>query len=107
MAARHPDAAVVVPPRATAVPSATADLAPTQRDGHLRTIAEKGRMSWQKAAGYNRRAKVEASIGRYKQVVGDELRFRKDNRRTTEVAIAVDGLNRMLALGRPNYVRIA
>jgi hypothetical protein len=93
VAARDPDAAVVVPPRVTAVPSATADFAPTQRDGHLRTIAENGRMIWQKATGYNRRAKVEASIGRYKQVIGDELRFRKDNRRTTEVAIAVGGLN--------------
>ena len=44
---RHPDAAVIVPPRATAVPSAIADTAPTQRDGHLRCIAEAGRMGWQ------------------------------------------------------------
>jgi Transposase DDE domain len=32
VAARHPDAAVVVPPRSSAVPSETADTAPTQRD---------------------------------------------------------------------------
>jgi hypothetical protein len=32
---RHPDAAVVVPPRATAVPSETAEVEPTQRDRHL------------------------------------------------------------------------
>ena len=64
-------------------------------------------MGWQKATGYNRRAKVETVIGRYKQVIGDGLRFSNDNRRTTEVAIAVDGLNHLLALGRPNYVRIA
>jgi hypothetical protein len=63
-------------------------------------------MKWQKASGYNRRAKVEASIGRYKQVIGDGLRFRKENRRRAEVAIAVAALNRMLKLGRPNYVRI-
>jgi hypothetical protein len=37
---------------------------PTQRDRHLRMIAERGRMAWQKASGYNLRAKVEASIGR-------------------------------------------
>ena len=36
VAARHPDAAVVVPPRANAVPSAAAETAPTQRDRHLR-----------------------------------------------------------------------
>jgi hypothetical protein len=34
----HPDAAVIVPPRATAVLSASAETAPTQRDSHLQTI---------------------------------------------------------------------
>jgi Transposase DDE domain len=32
VAARHPDAAVIVPPRSRAVPSGTAGTAPTQRD---------------------------------------------------------------------------
>jgi Transposase DDE domain len=32
VAERHPDAAVIVPPRSTAVPSDTANTAPTQRD---------------------------------------------------------------------------
>ena len=49
VAERHPEAAVVVPPRATAVPSDTAESAPTQRDGHLQHIARHGRMSWQSA----------------------------------------------------------
>jgi hypothetical protein len=39
VAMRHPNAAVVVPPRASAVPSAAAETAPTQRDAHLRCIA--------------------------------------------------------------------
>jgi hypothetical protein len=59
----------------------------------------------QKASGYNLRAKVEASIGRYKRVIGDALRSRTNQTEATEVAIAA--LNRMLGLGRPNYVRIA
>ena len=53
VAARHPDAGVIVPPRFSAVPSATAETAPTKRDQHLRAIAESGRMSWQKASGYD------------------------------------------------------
>src|SRR3954469_9813239 len=57
VAERHPGADVVVPPRSTAVPSATAETAPTQRDRHLQLIAEKGRMGWQKASGYNARAR--------------------------------------------------
>jgi hypothetical protein len=70
VAERDPDAAVVVPPRAGAVASASAEFDPTQRDRHLRMIAERGCMAWQKASGYNLRAKVEASIGRYKRVIG-------------------------------------
>jgi Transposase DDE domain len=107
VAARHPDAAVIVPPRATAVPSPTAATAPTPRDRHLHVIAEHGRMGWQKASGYNWRALVEADIGRWKRVIGRALRAQTDKRQATEVAIAVDVLNRMLELGRPSYVRIA
>ncbi len=107
VAERHPDAAVVVPPRATAVPSDTAETAPTQRDRHLQHIAEHGRMAWQKAFGYTKRARAEATMGRWKQVIGDRLRAHTDARRATEVEVAVHALNRMLELGRPNYVRIA
>jgi hypothetical protein len=35
------------------------------------------------------------------------LRFQTDGRQASEVAIAADVLNRMLELGRPEYVRIA
>ena len=104
---RHPDATVVVPPRSTAVPSDTAETAPTQRDRHIQLIAETGRMGWQTAAGYNIRARIEATMGRFKQVIGDGLRSRTDQRRATEVNVAVHALNRMLELGRPESVRIA
>ena len=63
-------------------------------------------MAWQKASGYTRRALAEAAIGRWKQVIGDGLRARTDERRATEVDVAVYTLNRMLELGRPKYARI-
>jgi hypothetical protein len=107
VAVRHPEADVVVPPRSGAVPSNAAQTVPTQRDRHLRGIAERGRMGWQKASGYNWRALVEADIARWKRVIGDDLRSQTDGRQATEVAIAADVLNRMLDLGRPEYVRIA
>ncbi|SDB75046.1 IS5 family transposase [Belnapia rosea] len=106
VAARHPEAAVIVPPRASAVPSDAAETTPTQRDAHLRSIAKRGRMGWQRASGYNIRALVKADIWRWKRVMGDGLRARTDGRQATEVAIAAGVLNRMLDLGRPNYVRI-
>jgi hypothetical protein len=104
---RHPNAAVVVPPRSAAVLSAAAETTPTQRDRHLQLIAERGRMGWQRISGYNRRALMEADIGRFKRVIGDALRARTERRRATEVAVAVHVLNRMLELGRPEYVRLA
>jgi hypothetical protein len=68
---RHSGAAVVVPPRSSAVPSDTAD------------------------------------ISRFKRVIGGALRSRTDRRQAAEVAVAARVLNRMLDLGRPEYVRIA
>ena len=107
VAARHPDAAAIVPPRASAVPSEAAETSPTQRDLHLRCVADRGRMGWQKASGYGWRALVESDIARWKRVIGDGLRSRTDGRQATEVAIAANVLNRMLELGRPEYVRTA
>jgi hypothetical protein len=107
VAARHPEAAVIVPPRSSAVPSETAETDPTQRDRHLQLIAERGRMGWQKASGYSWRALVEADVARFERVIGDALRSRTDGRQGAEAAIAVQVLNRMLDPGRPEYVRIA
>jgi len=107
VAARHPQAAIIVPPRTNAMPSETAETAPTQRDRHLQHITEHGRMAWQKASGYTKRAKAETSMSRFKQVIGDGLRSQTDERQATEVEVAVHVLNRMLELGRSNSVRIA
>lgn len=48
--------------------------------------------------------------GRYRVLEADRrdrLRVQTDVRRATEVAIAAEVLNRMLDLGRPEYVRLA
>ena len=107
VAERHLTVAVVVPPRATAVPSEMAATAPTQRDCHLRCIAAQGRMARQKASGHTKRARAEATIARSKRVIGDGLRAHTDERRVTEVAVAVHALDRMPEFGRPSYVRLA
>ena len=54
---------------------------------------------------YNQRARVEGQIARWKQVIGDGLRFHSDEARVAAIATAV--LNQMLHLGRPNSVRVA
>src|ERR1700686_2274315 len=50
---RHPDAAVIVPPRSTATLSASAGTTPTRRARHIQEIAERGRMGCQKSRDYN------------------------------------------------------
>ena len=52
----HPDAGVIIPPRATAVPSNMAEGTPSEREQHLQSIAKHGCMGWQKRSGYTRRA---------------------------------------------------
>ena len=52
-------------------------------------------------------SRVEAAVGRFKHVIGDGLRSRTNERRATEVNVAVHALNRMLEFGRPSYVRVA
>jgi hypothetical protein len=64
-------------------------------------------LGWQKASGNNNRSRVEATIGRYEQVIGNRLRSRKDTRRSIEVGVAINIPNGMLELGRPISVRIA
>jgi len=103
---RHPEAAIIVSPRSTAVPSQTAASAPTQRDRPLHLTAETGRMGWRTASGYNDRARAETAISRFKRVIGRELRPRTEERRATEMDVAVHVLNRMLELGRPTYIRV-
>ena len=97
----------MVPPRVGAVLSDTAETTPMQRDRHLQQIAETGRLNWQRDSRYNLRALVEAQIGRWKRIIGDALRSHTDAAQTTEIAIAVEVLNRMLDLGRPKSVRDA
>jgi hypothetical protein len=73
----------------------------------LGLLPRTGRMAWQRDSGYNERARIEGQFARWKQVIGDGLRFHSDQARATEVAIAAQVLNRMLDLGCPNSVRVA
>ena len=93
-----------MPPCSSAVLSGTGQTVLTMRDRYLQTIAERVRMSWQKAIGYDWRALVKADVSRLKWIIGAGLRSCTDRPRVTEVAIAVTALNRTLDLGHTEYV---
>jgi hypothetical protein len=97
VAGQTPDAAVIIPPRSTAVPSDTADT--TQRDRHIQLIGERGRLGWQRLVGYGRRSLGEVAMFRYKKVIGRGLHARTLPTQKTEVACKV--INIMTALGMP------
>jgi transposase len=104
VAERRPEAAVIIPPRATAVPNEIAT--PTQRDRHIAEISKHGRMGWQRRSGYNRRSLAETAMYRYKAVVGRRLHARTLTNQQTEAKIGCNVLNRMTMLGVPVAVRI-
>lgn len=104
VADRHPAAAVVIPPRVTAVPSRTPT---TQRDRHLAAIAEHGRIAWQRSSGYSRRSLVETAMYRYKTIIGRRLHARILPNQRTEAKIACNVVNRMTCLGMPVTIRVA
>jgi hypothetical protein len=66
-----------------------------------------GRPSYQPLRSLEGHQRFETAIGQYKSVIGDALRSLTDETEATEVGIATAALNRMLAFGRPNNVRIA
>ena len=98
---------VGIPPRASAVPSTENAEAQSQRDRHIRLIAEKGRMAWQKATGYGRRSLAETAVGRYKGIIGPKLRARLLPAQQGEVAVAAEVLNRMIRVAKPVSSRVA
>jgi hypothetical protein len=64
-------------------------------------------MGWQKTSGYNARAGAEGAMSRYKRIIGDTLRSHSRPAQEIETRTAVNVLNRMLDLGRPESARAA
>ena len=102
----QPPAAVIIPPRATAVLSATTNIAPSLRDRHIQLRQEKGRRGWEKAVSYGKRSLVETAMFRYKVLIGPTLRARKFEAQQVEARMACAVINRMTQLGMPSSARV-
>lgn len=98
----QPPAAVIIPPRATAVLSSTTNIAPSLRDRHIQLIQEKGRRGWEKAMGYGKRSLVETAMFRYKVLIGPTLRARKFEAQQVEARVACAVINPMTQCGMPS-----
>lgn len=100
---KQPDAKVVVPPHKTAVVSAKGD---TQRDQHIQTITQLGRIAWQNNTDYNLRNYAELAVQRYKRIFGNSIKARALPQQKAEACISASALNRMTNLGMPVSVKI-
>lgn len=98
VAVHSPAAAVIIPPCASAVPSATATNAPSQRDRHIQLITERGWLGWQWDVQYGRRSLIEVAMMRYKQLLGRTLSLPD---KKVGAAIACKVMNFMTSLGMP------
>jgi len=108
-AARQPGAQpdVIIPPRSSAVSSTADPDRQSPRDQHIQLMAEHGRMAWQRLTGYGRRNVVEATVARYKRLIGPKLRARHRDAQAGEVALGVQVLNRMIREAKPVDVRLS
>ena len=93
-------ATVVVPPTITAAVSRWRPRS-SLRDCTIRRVEQIGRRRWKKESGYDRQARVENAVFRYKSIIGDRLRARHSTAQDAEASIACNILNRMTDLGRP------
>lgn len=100
---RHPGAAVIIPPRSTAISN---EVGKTQRDRHIDMMAEHGRRGRERRSGYGRRSLVETAMFRYKTIIGRSLHARTLSRQQTEAKIACKVINRMTNFGMPISVRL-
>jgi hypothetical protein len=91
---------VIIAPCITAQPRAQFDATPPTRDNHLLMMQSLGRLEWQHACGYSKRAQVKTTMDRFKAIIGPKLRARDARGQRPEVnAVAV--LNRMLGARTP------
>lgn len=78
-----------------------------RRDRHLQTIAQRGRLGWQRATGYGRRSLVETAMFRYQTLIGRSLRAWSLPGQKVEARMACAAINRMTRLGMPVSLRVA
>jgi hypothetical protein len=62
-----------------------------------------GRSAWKRRSGYYAQSQAENAFSRCKRTFGGGLRSKRDASQAQEAALACQLLNRMQALGRPQF----
>ncbi|AIK95621.1 IS5 family transposase [Candidatus Odyssella acanthamoebae] len=94
----------IIPP-ARGSPS-TADEAISPRQETVNYIDKKGKYAWQSKNKYGRRAKVENTMYRYKEIIGGKLNARLWNNQDAELHLGCFILNTFTNLGMPKSAKM-
>lgn len=100
-----PSARIIILPRSTCLPK---DIyGPSiQREAHVTSLAEAGRMLWQARNDYGKRSCIETTMGRYKRGSGNRLNARTFINQQAEASRRCSIQNRQLSCARPDSVRV-
>jgi hypothetical protein len=98
---------VVIPPAARSVLTPGTPHGGSERERHAAKIGAHGRMAWQKASGYGRRALVETTISRLKRRGGDRLTARTFGAQCQEMAFRIAAANKAIGHAKPITIRVA
>ena len=97
---------IVIPPKKTATVDLRAKGVWCQRNDAIERIGQVGRRQWRKESGAHQQARAENGMYRYKRIIGDRLRAQHRESQKIEALIAVNVMNRMMALGLPESAQI-
>jgi hypothetical protein len=97
----------IVPPQRNALISDGTKEEIKSRDDDIKRIKEVGRAQWKKEMNYHKRSRVEVAMFRYKTIIGDKLKSRKDENQQTEAKMGSWILNKMAAMGMPISKKVA
>ena len=96
-----PTGKIIIHPRSNAVISASKNAALRQRDQHVKEIQSKGIFEWRKTSGYDQQSKVGNAFYRYKTIIGDHLKSRREDSRLVESILAYNLLNQCRSMTKP------
>ena len=98
---------ITIPPAARSIPDPGSPHGGSERERQAAVIAARGRMAWQKASSYGRRALIETAISRLKRSSGDRLTVRTFGAQFAEVALRISAANKAIRHAKPLTVRVA
>jgi hypothetical protein len=101
------NARAIIPPRSgAALKTKNITWGDVERNRLVRENHFLGKKLWKTASGYSKRSLVETAIGRFKAIIGPQLRSRNFENQKVEAMLGAKILNQMTHLGMPKSYKV-